>query len=213
MLLSGLGIFHVFFQITQVMSTEQAQSIKEIPLTTMAQIHDTYLFLPATCQGWLLLLVFGTTEDYWGRFKALLGWIFCLGCLREPLFSEEEHDTRQDRLEGQPGDLDRYMLTLRKRDTDHGAKQVEGQEATDDHTLSATREVHKNHDSARRRSFNYVSGHVNVTHPHQLDINRRSTLLGSLSKPLPHLPSSAKTEYTSEPLNEPAWKFRSVSYL
>ena len=53
--------------------------IKGIPLTTMEQIGDTYLFLPSTTQGWLIFLVFGTTEDYWKKFKKLLAGIFCFG--------------------------------------------------------------------------------------------------------------------------------------
>lgn len=35
------------------------------------------MFLPATSQGWLILLVFGTTENYWSKFKTLVGKIFC----------------------------------------------------------------------------------------------------------------------------------------
>lgn len=215
MFLSGLGIFNVCFQITQVMSF---QSIKEIPSTTMAQINDTYLFLPATSQGWLILLVFGTTEGYWGRFKALLSWIFCLGCLHGPLFLENiqnEHDTRQDQLEGQPVDLDHYLCTLRKRDIEHSSKQLETEEAIDGHIDSATQGAHKNPDATRRRSEPYIFGHFNVTQPLPPEINRRNTttLFESLSKPLPHPPSCSKAEYGSEPVYESTWELRSISYI
>ncbi|KAF8419476.1 hypothetical protein EV426DRAFT_615583 [Tirmania nivea] len=80
--MSGLDIFHICFQLFRVIgfgSGKVGTEIKEIPLTTMEQIADTYMFLPATAQGWLLLLAFGTTDGYWEKFKELLAGIFCFG--------------------------------------------------------------------------------------------------------------------------------------
>lgn len=87
---SGLEVFHVCFQVYRIAKFAPGSSaIKEIPITTAQQIGDTYLFLPATSQGWLVFLVFGTTEGNWEKIKQILHNVFCCVGIRKRLAAKD----------------------------------------------------------------------------------------------------------------------------
>jgi len=170
----------------------------------MEQIGDTYLFLPATTQGWLILLVFGTTEDYWNKFKELLAGVFCFGYVCRRFRKRRQRHQFDPSLEQS---TDNFIADSESNERGQVQSLVEGE-------FEIPRPTRVSSTSTSRRQSLLVSQPMSDQPPSNSHKHSTSLIDAFMSKPLPPPPRNAHISRqlgaASPPLSSPLepWDLR-----